>query len=107
MIALQLRAPIRTGWTATWKTLSGVVKGRARTPLMYPSSSGARANDEKDAALLRRVAEVCEGKNVAVGPLSEKNYKQIGAMAIGYNQSVHRFIAHRRESGETIEYLLG
>jgi len=45
-------------------------------------------NDEKDAALLRRVAELCEGKNVAIGPLVEKNYKQIGAMAIGYNQVV-------------------
>ena len=46
------------------------------------------ANDEKDAALLRRVAEVCEGKNVAIGPVSDKNYKQIGAMAIGYGQTV-------------------
>ncbi len=45
-------------------------------------------NDEKDAQLLRRVAEVCEGKNVAVGPVVEKNYKQIGAMAIGYQQVV-------------------
>jgi acetyl-CoA decarbonylase/synthase complex subunit delta len=45
-------------------------------------------NDEKDALLLRRVAEVCEGKNIAVGPVVDKNYKQIGAMAIGYNQSV-------------------
>lgn len=46
------------------------------------------ANDEKDAQLLRRVAEACEGKNVAVGPVVEKNYKQIGAMAIGYQQVV-------------------
>jgi acetyl-CoA decarbonylase/synthase complex subunit delta len=45
-------------------------------------------NDEKDALLLRRVAEVCEGKNIAVGPVVDKNYKQIGAMAIGYKQSV-------------------
>ena len=46
------------------------------------------ANDEKDAVLLRRVAEVCEGKNLVVGPVAEKNYKQIGAMAIGYGQVV-------------------
>jgi acetyl-CoA decarbonylase/synthase, CODH/ACS complex subunit delta len=46
------------------------------------------ANDEKDALLLRRVAEICEGKNVAVGPVAEKNYKQVGAMAIGYGQVV-------------------
>ena len=46
------------------------------------------ANDEKDAVMLRRVAEVCEGKNLALGPVTDKNYKQIGAMAIGYNQVV-------------------
>ena len=45
-------------------------------------------NDEKDAQLLRAVAEACEGRNLAVGPVVEKNYKQIGAMAIGYNQVV-------------------
>ena len=36
----------------------------------------------------RQVAEACEGRNLAVGPVVEKNYKQIGAMAIGYNQVV-------------------
>ena len=45
-------------------------------------------SEEKDAVLLRRVAEVCEGKNLVVGPVAEKNYKQIGAMAIGYGQVV-------------------
>ncbi len=45
-------------------------------------------NEEKDAALLRRVAETCEGQNVVVGPVAEKNYKQIGAMVIGYGQVV-------------------
>ncbi|MDR2018758.1 MAG: acetyl-CoA decarbonylase/synthase complex subunit delta [Syntrophobacterales bacterium] len=45
-------------------------------------------SEEKDAVLLRRVAEVCEGKNLLIGPVAEKNYKQIGAMAIGYGQAV-------------------
>jgi acetyl-CoA decarbonylase/synthase, CODH/ACS complex subunit delta len=46
------------------------------------------SSDEKDAVLMRRAAEVCEGKNVVIGPLSEKNYKQIGAMAIAFNHPV-------------------
>jgi acetyl-CoA decarbonylase/synthase, CODH/ACS complex subunit delta len=45
-------------------------------------------SDEKDAVLLRRVAELCEGRNVAIGPVVEKNYKQAGASAIGYNHVV-------------------
>jgi acetyl-CoA decarbonylase/synthase, CODH/ACS complex subunit delta len=65
------------------KTVQAVA-GAIDVPLLVWGS----VNDEKDAALLRRVAEVCEGKNVAVGPVVEKNYKQIGATAIGYGQVV-------------------
>jgi acetyl-CoA decarbonylase/synthase, CODH/ACS complex subunit delta len=46
------------------------------------------SDDDKDALLLKRVAEVCEGKNLAIGPLSDKNYKQIGAAAIAYGHAV-------------------
>lgn len=46
------------------------------------------ADDDKDALLLKRVAEVCEGRNLTIGPLSDKNYKQIGAAAIAYGHSV-------------------
>ncbi|MBW2058185.1 MAG: acetyl-CoA decarbonylase/synthase complex subunit delta [Deltaproteobacteria bacterium] len=45
-------------------------------------------NDEKDAEVLRRVAEVCEGRNVIIGPVVEGNYKQIGAGAIAYKHTV-------------------
>lgn len=48
------------------------------------------SDDDKDAALLKLVAEVCEGKNLTIGPLSDKNYKQIGAAAIAYG---HRVLA--------------
>jgi acetyl-CoA decarbonylase/synthase complex subunit delta len=60
------------------------VSNNINVPLIVWGTS----NDEKDIELLRRVAEVCEGKNIALGPVSEKNYKQIGAMAIGYNHVV-------------------
>lgn len=46
------------------------------------------SDDDKDALLLKRVAEACEGKNLTIGPLSDKNYKQIGAAAIAYGHSV-------------------
>jgi acetyl-CoA decarbonylase/synthase complex subunit delta len=41
-------------------------------------------NDEKDAETLRRVAELCAGKNLVIGPVTEKNYKSLGAGAIAY-----------------------
>ncbi len=46
------------------------------------------ANDEKDADTLRRVAELCAGKNLVIGPVGEKNYKQIGAGAIAYKHTL-------------------
>ena len=39
-------------------------------------------NIEKDAEALRLAAEACQGKNVALGPVVDKNYKQIAPAAI-------------------------
>lgn len=46
------------------------------------------ANHEKDTEVLRLIAEKCEGKNVALGPVEEGDYKQIGAGAIAYKHTV-------------------
>lgn len=43
---------------------------------------------EKDSEVLRRVCEVCEGKNLIIGPVAEENHKRIGASAIGYHHTV-------------------
>lgn len=43
---------------------------------------------KKDAEMMKLVAEVCAGKNVALGPVTDKNYKQIGAAAIAYKHVV-------------------
>ncbi len=44
-------------------------------------------NDEKDAEVLRRVAEACEGRNLIIGPVVEGNYKQLGAGALAFNHT--------------------
>ncbi len=46
------------------------------------------ANKEKDEQVLRRIAEICEGKNLALSPVEEENYKGIGASALAYKQVV-------------------
>lgn len=46
------------------------------------------ANDDKDAEVLREVAEVCQDRRLILGPVSEGNYKQIGAAAIAYKHTV-------------------
>ncbi len=46
------------------------------------------ANVEKDSEVLRLICEVCEGKNLILGPVQEGNYKKIGAAAIAYKHTV-------------------
>jgi len=46
------------------------------------------ANHEKDTEVLRKVSEVCQGKNLIIGPVEEGNHKKIGASAIGYHHTV-------------------
>ncbi len=46
------------------------------------------ANHEKDTEVLRKVTEVCQGKNLIIGPVEEGDYKKIGAAAIGYHHTV-------------------
>ncbi len=46
------------------------------------------ANPAKDEAVLKVVAEVCQGENLVLGPVEEKNYKGIGAAAMGYGHGL-------------------
>lgn len=84
LIALQLKSADPNGMNRDTEEVIEVVKSVSDN-ISVPLIVWGTSNDEKDIELLRRTAEVCEGKNIALGPVSEKNYKQIGAMAIGYN----------------------
>jgi acetyl-CoA decarbonylase/synthase complex subunit delta len=86
-VALQLKSADPNGADRDVEAVTATVKA-VSDAISVPLIVWGCANDDKDAALLRRVAEVCEGRNVALGPVSEKNYKQIGAMAIAYNHVV-------------------
>jgi acetyl-CoA decarbonylase/synthase complex subunit delta len=46
------------------------------------------ANPEKDEEVLKKIAEECQGENLILGPVEEKNYKGIGAAAMGYKHTV-------------------
>jgi acetyl-CoA decarbonylase/synthase complex subunit delta len=46
------------------------------------------ANNQKDEEVLKKISELCEGKNVSLGPVEEGNHKGVGASALGYNQTI-------------------
>ncbi|MBW1915747.1 MAG: acetyl-CoA decarbonylase/synthase complex subunit delta [Deltaproteobacteria bacterium] len=46
------------------------------------------ANNAKDEEVLKKISELCEGKNVALGPVEEGNHKGVGASALGYGNTI-------------------
>lgn len=46
------------------------------------------ANHEKDTEVMKAVAEKCSGKRLALSPVEEGDYKQIGAACLGYKHAV-------------------
>jgi len=46
------------------------------------------ANHDKDTEVLRAAAEICQNKNLILGPVEEGDHKKIGAAAIGYKHIV-------------------
>ena len=86
MIALQLRSTDPNGLNRSAEEAAETVKkvvGAVDVPVIVWGSD----NDDKDAEVLRKVSEVCEGENVIIGPVVEGNYKLVGAGAIGYKHT--------------------
>ncbi len=45
------------------------------------------ANVDKDAQVLKKVAEAFDGKNLVIGPIEDANHKAIGAAVMGYKHT--------------------
>jgi len=87
MICLQLISTDPNGMNKGADEAATVVK-RVSDAIDVPLIVWGVANPEKDTEVLRQVAEVCQGKNLIISPLEEKDYKKIGAAAIGYKHIV-------------------
>jgi len=87
MVALQLASTDPNGLDRGADEAVEVVK-KVADAVDVPLIVWGCANDDKDAEVLRKVAEACEGKDLIIGPVSEGNYKQIGAGALAYHHTV-------------------
>jgi acetyl-CoA decarbonylase/synthase complex subunit delta len=86
-IVLQLKSTDPNGENAPPEKASeavGKVLGAVDVPVIIWGS----ANANKDAEVLKKIAEDHEGKNLLLGPVDEDNHKQVGAAALGFQQSV-------------------
>jgi len=87
MICLQLISTDPNGLDRSADEATAVVK-KVADAINVPLIVWGTANHDKDTEVLRQVCEVCQGKNLIVGPLEEGDHKKIGAAAIGYHHTV-------------------
>jgi len=87
MIVLQLKSTDPNGKDASADDAVATVKkvlGAIKVPLIIWGT----ANVEKDEAVLKKIAEECQGQNLILGPVEDKNHKGIGAAAMGFGHTV-------------------
>jgi len=87
MIALQLISIDPNGLNRGADEAAAIVK-KVADAIDVPLIVWGCGDKEKDSEVLRKVGEVCEGKNLTIGPVAEENHKRIGASAIGYHHTV-------------------
>lgn len=87
LIALQLISTDPNGLNRSSDEATEMAK-KVATAVDVPVIVYGSGNPDKDADLLRKVAEACDGLNLVIGPVVEAIYKQIGAGAIAYKHTV-------------------
>ena len=86
-ICLQLKSIDPNDKDASPQSASETVK-KVLAAVNVPLIVWGCANPTKDEEVLKVIAEECQGENLLIGPVEEKNYKGIGAAAMGYGQSL-------------------
>ncbi len=87
LIALQLISTDPNGLNRDADEATEVVK-RVAEAIDVPLIVWGTANHEKDTEVLRKVCEICQEKELIIGPVEEGDYKKIGAAALGYHHTV-------------------
>ncbi|MBF0211381.1 MAG: acetyl-CoA decarbonylase/synthase complex subunit delta [Desulfamplus sp.] len=87
LIVLQLKSIDPNDKDATPEAASATVK-KVLAAIKVPLIVWGCASPAKDDAVLKKIAEDCQGYNLILGPVEEKNYKGIGAAAMGYGHAV-------------------
>ena len=87
MICLQLVSTDPNGLDRGADEAAEVVK-KVADAIDVPLIVWGTANHDKDTEVLRKVTEICEGKNLIIGPVEEGDHKRLGASAMGYHHTV-------------------
>jgi len=87
IIVIQLKSTDPNSEDASPEDAAAMVKKVAEA-IDVPLVVWGTANIEKDEAVLKKIAEECQGMNLVLGPVEDKNHKGIGAAAMGYGHTI-------------------
>ena len=87
MIVLQLKSTDPNGNDASADDAAATVK-KVLDAIDVPLIIWGTASSEKDEEVLKKIAEECQGKNLILGPVEDKNHKGIGAAAMGFGHTI-------------------
>ncbi|MBW1644063.1 MAG: acetyl-CoA synthase, partial [Deltaproteobacteria bacterium] len=87
MIVLQLKSTDPNIKDTSAKDAAATVK-KVSKAVKVPLIVWGSANVQKDEEVLKKISEECEGANLTLGPVEDKNHKGIGASAMGYGHTI-------------------
>jgi acetyl-CoA decarbonylase/synthase complex subunit delta len=87
IIVLQLKSTDPNGMDRGPKEAAEVAK-KVVDAISVPVVVWGTANNQKDEEVLKKISEVCDGKNLALSPVEEGNHRGVGASALGYKHVV-------------------
>ncbi len=86
-IVVQLKSIDPNGKNRGPEEAAAVVK-KVVDAVKVPVVVWGTANNQKDEEVLKKIAETCQGGNLALSPVEEGNHKGVGASALAYNQTI-------------------
>jgi acetyl-CoA decarbonylase/synthase complex subunit delta len=87
MIVLQLKSTDPNGEDASPADAAATVQ-KVLDAIDVPLIIWGTANVDKDEAVLKEIAEKCQGAGLTLGPVEDKNHKGIGAACMAYGHTV-------------------
>jgi len=87
LIVIQLKSTDPNGMDRGADEAAAVVK-KVADAVNVPVVAWGTANNQKDEEVLKKIGEICQGKNLALSPVEEGNHKGVGASALAYGQVI-------------------
>jgi acetyl-CoA decarbonylase/synthase, CODH/ACS complex subunit delta len=87
LIVIQLKSTDPNGLNRGADEAAAVVK-KVADAVNVPVVAWGTANNQKDEEVLKKIGELCQGKNLAMSPVEEGNHKGVGACALAYGQII-------------------